>query len=76
MSRLLSVTECARHHAVTRKTVQRAIQRGALAAERVGHIWVITEEACARYQPIRDPQVKGRRGAEARWGGAKVQTRL
>ena len=68
MGKLLSVTECAQRHGVTRRTILDAITRGALDAERVGHIWAISEEACARYVPVTNPHEKGVRGARVRWG--------
>lgn len=64
--RFLSITECAARHGVTRKTIHRAIERGALAAQRVGHVWIVTEEACDAFRPVRDPHEKGRLGVEAR----------
>jgi excisionase family DNA binding protein len=64
---LLSVSECARRHQVARSTIHAAIQRGDLAAVRVGRSWVITETACLAFRPIKDAQEKGARGAAARW---------
>src|SRR5262245_20024029 len=73
-TKLMTVTQCAEKHGVTRKTIHRAIERGALTAERVGHVWVMTEEACDAYRPIRDPREKGKRAMEVRWG-ARRRTR-
>ncbi len=69
MAKLLSVTECAARHGVSRATIHAAIKRGILAADRIGRMWVISEEACAAYQPERAPQARGARGAAVRWGG-------
>jgi excisionase family DNA binding protein len=71
--RLLSVSECAARHKVARTTIHQAIRRGALAAIKVGSIYVITEQACEAYQPVREPRAKGTRGAAVRWG-SKVGT--
>lgn len=68
MGKLLSVSECASRRSVSRASVHAAIKRGALAAQRVGHGWVITEEACDAYQPLADPRAKGAKGAASRWG--------
>jgi hypothetical protein len=68
MAKLLSITECARIHGVGRSTIHSAIRRTALPAERVGHAWTITEEACRVYQPMRDPAARGVWAAEVRWG--------
>jgi excisionase family DNA binding protein len=65
--RLLSTTECARQHGVTRATIHAAIKRRALPALRVGRSWVITQEACAGYQPVCDPRARGAIAAAARW---------
>jgi hypothetical protein len=42
MGELLSITECALHHGLTRAGIHAAIKRGALGAQRVGHMWVVT----------------------------------
>jgi excisionase family DNA binding protein len=71
--RQLSITECARRHGVTRKTIHRAIERGALQAERVGHVWVVQEDACVNFTPLKDPREKGRRGMAVRWQARKAE---
>jgi hypothetical protein len=67
MSKLLSTEECAKRHGVSRKAIHAAIVRGDLPAQRVGHAWIITEEACAGYRPLTDAHDKGKKGAAARW---------
>lgn len=69
MAGLLTVTQCARRHSVSRAAIHAAIRRGALAAQRVGHVWVVSEADCDAYQPIKDARAKGRRAMSVRWGG-------
>ena len=65
-SELLSVTECAFRHGVSRAAILTAIRDGRLQAVKVGTVWVIPAEEADRYQPIKDQADRGRRSGEQR----------
>jgi hypothetical protein len=60
------MSQVAEQKGMTRAGVHKAIQRGDIPAERVGHGWVIPEAALEAFQPA-SPQDKGFAGAGARW---------
>jgi hypothetical protein len=53
---LLSVTQCAAHHGLTRSVVLLAIARNDLPARKVGKVWVIQHADCEAYTPALTPQ--------------------
>lgn len=65
-SELLSVTECAQRHGVSRAAILAAISAGRLQALRVGTVWAIPAAEADRYQPLKDPAARGQRSGEER----------
>lgn len=65
--KLISVTECAKKKGISRQSVNHAISRGALPAEKVGNSYVIKKEDCEAYEPAREPVDRANR----RWGKEK-----
>jgi hypothetical protein len=63
MDGLITVSDCAVRKSVSVQAVNDAIKRGAIAAQKVGPLWLMTEEACEAYQPAKTPSERGARNA-------------
>ena len=61
---LLTVTQCAAHHEVSRTAIHSAIREGRLAARKAGNIWLVTEADCQSYQPLRTAAERAKRNRE------------
>lgn len=61
----VSASECARRHGVTSQAIDAAIKKGRIEAVKVGNVWVIRGEECARYVKA-TPQERGKLGGRPR----------
>lgn len=68
----LSVTQCAQRRGVSRTAILLAIQRGDLAARKIGNSYAIAATDCDCYQPLTKAEA-GRRSGEARRSRKKAE---
>jgi hypothetical protein len=63
MDGLITVADCAARKGVSVQAVNSAIKRGAIPAQKVGPLWLMTERACNDYSPAKSYSERGKKGA-------------